>query len=128
MRRSSPLCRVSVRSAAVLTGPLALLAFASMARAETVPVPSPGPSFVPLTAPSGAGVSLSAALIAAAVVALFALVIVVTSRRRRGSTVATGRVAPQPVTTDRSGDRSEGNLTSLPEDRRAEEEKRRPAA
>ena len=108
--------------------PLALLAFASTARAETVPVPSPGPPNVPLTVPGGAVVSLSGVLMAAVVVAFFALAMVVASRRQRSFTVTTARVAPRLVSADRSGGRIQGVLAALPASRRAEEEKRKLAS
>ena len=108
MRRSS-LRTIPRRSVPLLMSlPLALLTFAATAQAETLPVPSPGPPNVPLTAPVGAVVSLPGALMAALVVALFALLIV--------------------VATDRAGDRVQGDLAALPASRRAEEGKRKLAA
>ena len=129
MRRSSP-SRVVLRRFAplLLSLPLALVAFPSTAWAATVPAPSPGPPNVPLSAPGSAVVSLSGALLAAALVALSALLIVVAGRRQRSFTVATARVAPRLVSTDRSEDRFEGDLATLPASRHAEEEERRQAA
>ena len=129
MRRSSPTRTVPRRFGSLLLGlPIVLLAFPSTAWAATVPASSPGPPNVPLTAPGGAVVSLSGALLAAVVVALSALVIVVARRRQMSFAVATGRVAPRLVSADRSGDGSDGDLATLPASRRAEEEKRKQAA
>jgi hypothetical protein len=128
MRRSS-LRTVPGRFAPLfLSLPLALLTFASTAVAGTVPVPSAGPLTVPLTAPGGAFVSLSGALVAAAVVAFFALVFVLASRRQRSFTVTTGRAAPRMVSADRSGDRLQGDLAVLLASGRAGEKKRKLAA
>ena len=129
MRRSSPSRTVPRRFAPLLLSlPLALLAFPSTAWAATLPTPSPGSPNVPLTASGGAVVSLSGVLLAAVVVALFALAIVVAGRRQMSFAVATGRVAPRLVSADRSGDRFEGDLATLPARRHAEEEKRKQAA
>ncbi len=129
MRRSSPSRTVPRRFAPLLMSlPLALLTFPSMAWAATVPAPTPGSANVPITAPGGAVVSLSGVLLAAVVVALFALVIVVAGRRQMSFAVATGRVTPRLVSADRSGDRFEGDLATLPASRQAEEEKRKRAA
>ena len=129
MRRSSPSRTVPRRFAPLLMSlPLALLTFPSTAWAATVPAPSPGSPNVPLTAPGGAVVSLSGALLAAVIVALSALVIVVASRRQMSFAVATGRVAPRLVSAEGSGDRFEGDLARLPASRQAEEEKRKQAA
>ena len=121
MRRSSPSRTVPRRFAPLLMSlPLALLTFPSTAWAATLPAPSPGPPNVPLTASGGAVVSLSGVLLAAAVVAL----IVAAGRRQMSFAVATERVAPRLVSADRSGDRFEGDLATLPASRHAEEEKR----
>ena len=129
MRRSSPSRRSLRRLAPLLMSlPLALLTFASTARAETLPVPSPGPPDVPLNAAGGAVVSLYGALLIALVVALSVLAVVVASRRQRNFAVTTGRVAPRLVSADRSGDRIQDDSTALPAHRQAEEEKRKLAA
>jgi hypothetical protein len=112
----------------LLSLPLALLVVPSTAWAVTVPAPSPGPANVPLTAPGGAVISLSGALLAAVLVALATLLIVVVGRRQRNSAVATERVAPRPVVPDRAEERAQADLTAPAASSRAEEEERKLAA
>jgi hypothetical protein len=114
MRRSPSSRTFLLRLALLLTGlPLALVAFTQTAWAATVPAASPGPPFVPFSAPTGdpRAILLTGALVGVVGVAVAALMAALGDRRQSSFSSATARPALRQKATGRSVERSEGSVT-----------------
>jgi hypothetical protein len=110
MRRSPSSHTLLLRLTLILTGvPFALVAFTQAAWAATVPVASPGPPFVPFSAPTGdpRAILVTAALVGVAGVVAAVLMAGLGAHHQNGVSPAARPALRQKITgrsVDRAGD------------------------